>query len=138
MLQLFFSLLFVIEIIAHVSIVASGYEEGIPGPYWSIGGTTLLLGVILLIYAYRKAKKGGYSEESISKEVVTPSTTLDISNWKLFKNHLIIAIVLFLLASVLIALGLQQFATRSTRITNIVVAVILLFAAILNIIIFFE
>lgn len=96
----------------------------------------MILGVLILIFAYRKYKSGGYTETPASEKAATPSITLDISDWKLFKNHLIIAIVLIILTSILIGLGLHPFATRSTRITNIVVGVILLFAAILNIILF--
>ena len=128
--------LFIIQVIVQVILVSIGYEEGMPNYFWAIGGTTLILGIIILIYGYRKSKAGGYSEPTVSEGAVTPSITLDISDGKLFRSHLIIFIVILILDSLLFGLALAPFATRSTRITNIVVGVILLFAAILNIIIY--
>lgn len=132
----FLILLFVIQVIVQVILPTVGYEGGMPSYFWAIGGTTLILGVIILIYAYRKYKTGGYNEPTVSEDAVTPSITLEISGGKLFRAHLIIFIVILILDSVLFGLAFGPFTTNSTRITNIVVGVILLFAAILNIIIY--
>ena len=130
-IAIIFISLFVAEVISVVF-----FFPGMPVYFWAIGITFLILGIIILIYANRKYKSGGYSKPTVSEGAGTPSITLDISDGKLFRNHLIIAIVLFILTSILIGLALHPFSTRSTRITNIVVGVILIFAAILNLIIY--
>ena len=130
-IAIIFILLFVAEVITVVC-----FTPGMPPAFWAIGGTFLILGILILIYAYQKYKRGDYGEPKVSEEAGTPSITLDISDGKLFRAHLIIFIVILILDSLLFGLAFAPFTTRSTRITNIVVGVILLFAAILNIIIY--
>ncbi len=99
-----------------------------PVYFWAIGITFLILGIIILIYAYRKT--------TVSEGTGTPSITLDISDGKLFRNHLNIGIFVFIMASMLFGLASHPFTDRISRISYIVTGVILLFAAILNLIIY--
>ena len=123
-----FILLFIIE-----AIVAA-ILTGMPPYFWAIGVTFLILGILIYIYAYRKYKTGEYSETTVSGEAT--SIALDISDGKLFRKHLYVCVIIFLLASTLFALAFGPFTVRSSRITYIVTGVILLFGAILNIIIY--
>jgi len=130
-IAIIFILLFVAEV-----IVVVFFTPGMPPYFWAIGGTFGILGIIILIYAYRKYISGGYSEPTVSEGAGTPSITLDISDGKLFRNHLIIAIFLFIMVSMLFGLASAPFTTNSSRITYIITGVILLFAVILNLIIY--
>lgn len=130
-IAIIFILLFVAEV-----IVVAFFTPGMPVYFWAIGITFLILGIIILIYAYRKYKAGGYSKTTVSEGAVTPSITLDISDGKLFRNHLIIGIFVFIMASMLFGLASHPFTDRISRISYIVTGVILTFAAILNIIIY--
>ena len=125
-----FILLFFIEAIVVAAL------PGMPPYYWAIGGTFLMLGIIILIYAYRKYKAGDYGKTSSSGEATTPSIASDISDGKLFRSHLILGIFIIILASMLFALASGPFTVRSSRITYIVTGVLLLFGAILNLIIY--
>jgi hypothetical protein len=118
-----FILLFVAEVISVVF-----FFQGMPVYFWAIGITFLILGIIILIYAYRKP--------TISEGTGTPSITLDISDGKLFRGHLIVAIFLFIIVSMLFGLASAPFTTNNSRIIYIVTGVILLFAVILNLIIY--
>jgi len=130
-IAIIFISLFVAEVISVVF-----FFPGMPVYFWAIGITFLILGIIILIYANRKYKAGGYSKTTVSEGAVTPSISLDISDGKLFRNHLIIAIFLFIFASSLFGLSSHPFTDRLGRITYIITGVILTFGAILNIIIY--
>ncbi|GAH81701.1 unnamed protein product, partial [marine sediment metagenome] len=41
-----------------------------PVYFWAIGITFLILGIIILIYAYRKYKAGGYSKTTVSEDIL--------------------------------------------------------------------
>ena len=118
---------FFIEII----VVATATPD-IPPVFWAIGGTFLILGIILYVYLYRKYKSGAYSTTTVSEEAVT----LDISDKKLFRVHLIAGIVVLIIASMLFGLVNAPFSTRLDRITNIAAGVFLTFGAILNFVIY--
>ena len=130
-IAIIFISLFVAEVISVVF-----FFPGMPVYFWAIGITFLILGIIILIYANRKYKAGGYSKTTVSEGTGTPSIALDISDGKLFRNHLIIAVFVFIMASMLFGLASHPFTDRISRISYIVTGVLLLFAAILNIIIF--
>ena len=130
-IAVFFILLFFIEV-----IVVASVTPDMPPVFWSIGGTFLILGIIIYIYLYRKYKTGGYSTTTVSGEAATPSITPDISDKKLFRSHLYVGIFILILASMLFGLSSAPFTIRSSRITYIVTGVILLFGAILNFIIY--
>ena len=135
-IAVFLILLFIIQVIVQVSLVSIGYEEGMPSYFWSIGGSTLIIGTIILIYAYRKYKSGGYIKPTVSEGAGTPSITLDISDGKLFRGNLIAFIVLFVVISMLFGLASAPFTTNNSRIIYVVTGVLLLFGAILNILIY--
>jgi len=122
-IAIIFILLFVAEVISVVF-----FFPGMPVYFWAIGITFLILGIILLIYAYRKP--------TVSEEAGTPSITLDISDGKLFRNHLIIGIFMLIMASMLFGLSSHPFTDRLGRITYIITGVILTFGAILNLLIY--
>ena len=130
-IAILFIIIFFIEVIAVVF-----FFPGMPPYYWAIGITFLILGIIILIYIYRKSKAGGFSKTTVSEEAVTPSITLDISDGKLFRAHLVLAIFLFIFASMLFGLSSHPFTDRLSRITYIITGVILTFGAILNLIIY--
>ena len=130
-IAIIFILLFVAEV-----IVVVFFTPGMPPYFWAIGGTFLILGIIILIQAHRKYKSGGYSEPTVSEGAGTPSIALDISDGKLFRGHLFIGIFVLIIASMLFGLASAPFTIRSSRITYIITGVILLFAAILNLLIY--
>ena len=97
-IAVFFMLLFLIQVI----VVASA--RSMPSVFFIlniiIGGTSLILGIIIYIYLYRKYKIIGYSKPTVSGEAIT----LDISDKKLFRGHLIAGIGLIIVASMLFGL----------------------------------
>jgi len=129
-IAIIFILLFVAEV-----IVVVFFTPGMPVYFWAIGITFLILGIIILFYSYRKYKAGGYSKSPVSEGAGTPSIALDISDGKLFRGHLFIGIFVLIIASMLFGLA-APFTIRSSRITYIITGVILLFAAILNLLIY--
>lgn len=130
-IAVFFILLFFIEV-----IVVTTATPDMPPVFWAIGGTFLILGIIIYIYLYRKYKTGGYSTTTVSGEAITPSITPDISDKILFRSNLIVGIVIVILASMLFGLANAPFTDRLSRISYIATGVILLFGAILNFIIY--
>lgn len=117
-------------------IVVAFFTPGMPVYFWAIGVSFLILGIIILIYGYRKYKAGDYSKTTVSEEAVTPSISLDISDGKLFRAHIVLAILLFIFASMLFGLSSHPFTDRISRITYIITGVLLSFGAILNIIVY--
>jgi len=128
---IFLMLLIVIEV-----LVVTFLTPGMPVYFYSIGIFFMIIGIIILLNVYRKYKSGAYSKTTVSEEAITPSITPDISDGKLFRNHLIIGIFVFIMASMLFGLASHPFTDRISRISYIVTGVILTFAAILNIIIY--
>jgi len=60
---------------------------------------------------------------------------LSISDKKLFRGHIVVGIFMFILSAFVIGISRSLFNDRMSRITGIVAGVIVLFAAILNVMI---
>ena len=132
---LFISLFFV-QVIVETILRLTAYEEGQPSWAWSIGGSLLIIGIVNVLYSYRKYKAGDYSNASFSGEAIIPSITPGILDRKLFRRHLYVGIFIVIMASMLFALARGPFTVNSSRITYIVTGVLLLVGAILNFIIY--
>ncbi|MFX1314194.1 MAG: hypothetical protein ACFFHD_16525 [Promethearchaeota archaeon] len=128
---IFLILLLFVQVIVEL-IFLTQYEEGMAPYYWAIGGISAILGLIILLNVYRKYKSGAYA----SKPVPEKTVTLDISDKKLFRAHLYIAIFLVIISSVILGLANSPFADPYTRGAQIAAGAILFIAAILNFVIY--